>query len=315
MLWSEKYRPKNLKDIIGQDIIINSLTNILEKENMPHLLFQGNSGTGKTSCIWSISQQVFGDKLLKERVIEINASEDRGIKMIRDKIKKFAGEKINKVIGIPDYKIIILDEADTISQESQTALRRCMEDYSNITRFCIICNKINKIIQPIISRCCVYYFNNIQEKYFISKLIDICQLENIKEDKEMIENIFKISNGDLRKGINYLQYYSIFNNLDNIHIIDKTDILKKELLEILLMNNCNYQIIQRHVTKILHMGYNTDTILISLIDLIYNHPLLIDKIDDMKKGKIGLCISDCNKKISNGSSEYLNIMRVFVELL
>lgn len=308
MLWSEKYRPYDLKDIIGQDMVVGSLTNILERGNMPHLLLQGNTGTGKTSCIWCIAYQIFGNKFIKERVIEINASEDRGIKMIREKIKNFAGEKINKIDGIPDYKIIILDEADTISQESQTALRRCMEEYSNITRFCIICNKINKVIQPIISRCCLYYFNSIQEKYFINKLIDICQFEKIKKDRQMIENIYKFSNGDLRKGINYLQYYS-----NNINI--QTDTIQNELLDMLLLDNYDYEKINSYVTKILYTGYDTDKIFTLLIDLIYNHPLLIDKIDDTKKGKIGLCISNCNKKISNGSSEYLNVLRVFVELL
>ena len=148
--WVEKYRPENLNEISAQTNVIKSLKSALHTKNIPHLIFFGPSGCGKTSTILALSKELFGSENYTDRIIELNASDERGINVIREKIKTYAKQSIKNIKGAPPWKIIILDEADTMTSDSQFALRRIIEQYSKITRFCIICNYHNKIIDPII---------------------------------------------------------------------------------------------------------------------------------------------------------------------
>ena len=143
--WVEKYRPKKLDDITSQTNIILSLKSVLLTKNIPHLIFYGPSGCGKTSTIIALSKELFGESI-NDKIIELNASDERGINIIREKIKNYAKQSVKSINGEPSWKIIILDEADTMTPDSQFALRRIMEQYSKITRFCIICNYHNKKI-------------------------------------------------------------------------------------------------------------------------------------------------------------------------
>ena len=161
MHWVEKYRPKSLNEVTSQGNIIESLRKTLFTRNLPHLIFYGPSGCGKTSTILALAKELFGKEYWSDRIIELNASDERGINIVRDKIKMYAKKSIKENPNIPPWKIIILDEADTMTADSQFALRRIMEEYSNITRFCIICNYHDKIIEPIISRCSLFSFKPI----------------------------------------------------------------------------------------------------------------------------------------------------------
>ena len=157
--WVEKYRPNTLTKVTSQQNVINSLKNVAKEKNIPHLIFFGPSGCGKTSTILALAKDIFKEEF-DNRTIELNASDERGISVIRDKIKKYAKFSVNsKNKSIPKWKLIILDEADSMTGESQCALRRIMEEYSYITRFCIICNYHNKIIDPIVSRCSLLDLN------------------------------------------------------------------------------------------------------------------------------------------------------------
>ena len=158
--WVEKNRPQNLNEICYQDDVKKVLISFVKNKNIPHLLFFGPSGCGKTSSILSLAKDLFGEEY-KNRIKELNASDERGINVIREKIKNYSQESINLNSNIPPWKIIILDEADNMTIESQYALRRIMEEYSKVTRFCIICNYHNKIIDPIVSRCSVFRFKPI----------------------------------------------------------------------------------------------------------------------------------------------------------
>ena len=208
-IWIEKYRPKEFENIIGQEKNINIIKKLLENKSLPHLLFYGNSGVGKTSTINAISKYLYGDRKTF-MVMKLDASDDRGINSVRDEIKGFA-EKMT--INNKGIKLIILDEADSMTFDAQFALRRIIEKYSENTRFCLICNYENKIIKPIKSRCVNIRFYPISQEIIIEKIKNICINENIKYTSNGIKTIAKISNGDMRKAINILQS---LNSLSNI---------------------------------------------------------------------------------------------------
>ena len=201
----EKYRPTKLSEIVGQETIINSLRKIFEGGSFPHLLFYGGSGSGKTSTIMSILNDYFGKKK-KLMVMRLDASDDRGINSVREEIKGFAEKKNYFTKGI---KVIILDEADSMTFDAQFALRRIIEKYSITTRFCLICNYDNKIIPAIKSRCAEFKFNPINNNVMKEKLKSIANNENIKYEDKSIDIITGIAKGDLRKAINLMQSSSI----------------------------------------------------------------------------------------------------------
>lgn len=189
--WVEKYRPTSLLDIIGQDCIVNTLQHYVQTDNVPNIIFYGKKGVGKTSTIHALCRDLYGMDY-KKYVLELNASHERGIHTIRTKVKTMAQSKTNKI------KMIILDEADSMTKDAMFALRMIMENYSHITRFCLICNYINKIIEPLRSRCTVFYFQPINND-------DIQRaLGNISDNTN--EQIIKYVNGDMRKAILLLQY-------------------------------------------------------------------------------------------------------------
>ena len=165
--WVEKNRPSKLNEICYQEEVKEGLRNFIHNKNIPHLLFFGPSGSGKTSTIIALAKEIFGSHY-RDRIKELNASDERGINVVREKIKNYAQESINstqtKKLNLPPWKIIILDEADNMTSESQYALRRIMEEYSKYTRFCIICNYHHKIIDPIVSRCSMFRFKPIPKK-------------------------------------------------------------------------------------------------------------------------------------------------------
>jgi replication factor C subunit 2/4 len=312
--WVEKFRPNKLDDIISQENIISSLRGILKNYNMPHFLFFGPSGCGKTSTILALARELFGD-YFEDRVIELNASDERGIKVVRDKIKRYAQTSINKKKGVPDFKIIILDEADSMTSESQCALRKIMEDYSHITRFCIICNYYQKIIEPIVSRCSLLKFKAINNDKILIKLKNICKNENIYCSDENINNIIEHCRGDLRKSINFLQrcsknkIYLNPNSLNTTNIINKkmiyeiSGIIPQEKLDSFI-DNClskKISLIDTNIKYFYENSYSLTNQINILIKTISNHK----SISDENKSKIILKILDIDYKLNNCSNEYI----------
>ncbi|KAK0362429.1 Subunit of heteropentameric Replication factor C (RF-C) [Friedmanniomyces endolithicus] len=215
--WVEKYRPKSLDDITAQDHTVTILRRTLQSANLPHMLFYGPPGTGKTSTVLALAKQLYGPDLYKTRVLELNASDERGISIVREKVKDFArmqlsnppsgaaGLEYRKKYPCPPYKIIVLDEADSMTQDAQSALRRTMETYSKITRFCLICNYVTRIIDPLASRCSKFRFKSLDEGNAGKRLEDIARLENIKLEDGVVDTLLRCSEGDLRKAITFLQ--------------------------------------------------------------------------------------------------------------
>ena len=215
LMWVEKYRPIKLDDIVNQKDIVESLKNLMkEPAEMPHLLFTGPAGVGKTTTALCMSRQLLGEDW-KRDTLELNASDERGIKMVRERVKEFASvfkirtsEKDER-----KFRIIILDEADEMTSEAQTALRRIIEDSSETTRFVIICNYLSQIIEPIQSRCAIFRFKRIEKEIIENHLKSLCKKEGIKYDDKAISQIFESTNGDLRHSINILQTASIMGSI------------------------------------------------------------------------------------------------------
>lgn len=215
--WIEKYRPKQLKNIIGQSNIIYTLKQLTDKDTtIPNLLFYGMPGTGKTTTIISLCYELFGPINYNERVLELNASDDRGIDVIRKSVLSFAKKSLSPSdpnYPSPNIKFIILDEADAMTMDAQSALRKIMDTYKN-TRFCIICNYIEKIIKPLISRCMFFNFKPIKSSYIIKHLTLISKNEGLDITTKQIENIYNSYNGDLRQAINILQQLKYYDKTD-----------------------------------------------------------------------------------------------------
>ena len=203
IMWVEKYRPEKISEVINQKDIKGSLLALLKnQEEMPHLLFSGSAGVGKTTMAICISKEILGDKW-KDYTLELNASDERGIGMVRERVKKFS-----RFAGLDTeipFKIIILDEADEMTSDAQTALRRIIEDTAKICRFILIANNISKIINPIQSRCAVFKFSQIDEKEMITHLKVVLKKEKGKADEKGLKEIAEYADGDLRHAINLLQ--------------------------------------------------------------------------------------------------------------
>ena len=316
-IWIEKYRPKNFNEIIGQDKNIKILNNLINNNSLPHLLFHGESGVGKTSTINSIVNKLYGNNKAF-MVMKLDASDDRGINSVRDEIKGFA-EKMT--INNKGIKLIILDEADSMTFDAQFALRRIIEKYSDNTRFCLICNYENKIIQPIKSRCVDIRFYPIKKEIIKNKLIEICNIENIKYDIKGIETIAELSNGDLRKSINILQSIQSLNKKINSSMcfntlgVPKIKIMKK-ILDMLLDEKINLNEIIYYVKdKIILEGISISQFIKSLFEIINSNIENIINIKGEDKFMFYIeCMSEIEEKciVSTFSDIYIiSLISVF----
>ncbi len=201
LLWAEKYRPKSLDEIVNQKDIVERLKLFVKEKNMPHLLLAGPPGTGKTTSAHALAHDLYGTDY-RMYMLELNASDERGIDVIRSKVKEFARSKLPA--NIP-FKIVLLDEADNMTADAQQALRRLMEMYVAVTRFILIANYPSKIIEPIQSRCAVFRFTPLRKEDVVARLSWICEQEGAKCREDALETIFDVSEGDMRKAINILQ--------------------------------------------------------------------------------------------------------------
>ncbi|KAK6026088.1 putative replication factor C small subunit [Ostertagia ostertagi] len=239
--WVEKYRPESLTDMISHEEIIKTLTRFVKSDKLPHLLFYGPPGTGKTSAILAVVNTMYSDKQRKSMVLELNASDDRGIGIVRDEIITFAQTKsLQRDKETTDLKFVILDEADAMTKDAQNALRRVIEKYTSNVRFCIICNYLSSIIPAIQSRCTRFRFAPLSMDHILPKLNYVIAEEKLTVTEDGKQALLKLSGGDMRRVLNVLQSVAMASST-----IDETTVYE-----------CVGQPTPKHIEKILQILMN-----------------------------------------------------------
>jgi replication factor C subunit 2/4 len=304
--WVDKYRPRTLNGVVLQSETIKTLKQIAKTGDMPHLLFHGPPGTGKTSAILALAYELFGPNIYKDRVIELNASDERGIGCVREKIKTIARFGIGRTDPdylSPPFKIIILDEADAMTTDAQSALRKIIEDYSKITRFCIICNYINQIIDPLVSRCSKFRFMPIVGETMGIRLKKISEHENLSVGDKQIKKIMKFSNGDMRKSIMMLQNLKYIDD-ENENIFNTLPKYKFDELIAMLDKSIKIDDISIFIKSIILDGYPA----LNILYQIHEYVLKTKNMTDKNKAMIFIKICDIEKKLLTGANEFLQLL-------
>jgi len=301
-IWTEKYRPKDFSDIKGQKEIVKRVKAFVEQKNMPHILFAGPAGVGKTSLSLVIARKLFGESW-HNNFLELNASDERGIDVIRIKVKDFAR---TRAIGDVPFKIIYLDECDALTKEAQQALRRTMENYTQTCRFILSCNYSSKIIDPIQSRCAIFRFKPIDE-HDLNLLIDkIAKDENLKIDEKAKKALIEISEGDCRMLENILQSSaSLEKHITEELIYSMVSVARpKEINEVLkLALETKFK---ESRDKLLDVMLNYGLSGLDIIQQIQKELINLD-LDNKKKMDL---IAECGEaefRMTEGSDEYLQL--------
>lgn len=301
-IWIEKYRPKTLKEVIGHKEIVERLSAYVKTKNIPHMLFAGPAGTGKTTCAIAVARELFGENW-RQNFQELNASDERGINVVRGKIKDFAR---TAPIGDVGFKIIFLDEADALTSEAQAALRRTMEMYSRICRFILSANYSSKIIEPIQSRCAVFRFRPLKDEDVKSYIKMIAQKEEIKITEDALDAIAFIAKGDMRKAINTLQICaSVSKNIDVDTVYESTATIRpekiRELVELALKGEfmASRKLLEDLFTR---YGLSGEDILNHIHQVVYDLTIPEDK-------KVSLIekIGEADFRIVEGSNERIQL--------
>jgi replication factor C subunit 3/5 len=301
--WVEKYRPKTLQDLISQDSIVETIQRFMKADQLPHLLFYGPPGTGKTSTILACAKQLYGLNEFNAMVLELNASDDRGIGIVRDQILSFAS---TKTIFNRGFKLIILDEADAMTNDAQNALRRILEKYTENVRFCIICNYLSKITPAIQSRCTRFRFGPLSEDKMTSRLEHIIEQEKVEIDKDGLKALVHLAFGDMRKALNIMQSTHLafgLVNEENVYVCvghpSKNDM--HNVMNWLL--NDDFSLIYSRVSHLkTRRGY-------ALQDIINEVCRFVSLIEFPKKVLIHILekLSEIEMRISNGTNEKLQM--------
>lgn len=315
------------------------------------MLFYGPPGTGKTSTVLALAKQLYGPELIKTRVLELNASDERGISIVREKVKDFArmqlsnppsgpaGEEYRKKYPCPPYKIIILDEADSMTQDAQSALRRTMETYSKITRFCLICNYVTRIIDPLASRCSKFRFKSLDGSNARKRLENIANMEKVKLDDGVIDTLIRCAEGDLRKAITFLQSAARLAGAEQSKPGDDDDAMDVDdqatarsvsvrsveeiagvvpnrtvdrLVQAIQPNTraSVYDAVSRVVQDLVAEGWSAT----QLVSQLYEQILMDDSIDNPKKNRIVMSFSQTDKRLIDGSDEHLTILDLSLQI-
>lgn len=253
--WVEKYRPLELKDIVGNEDTVERLAVIAKNGNMPNVILAGAPGIGKTTSILCLARALLGPSY-KEAVLETNASDDRGIDVVRNRIKMFAKKHVTLPPG--RHKLVILDECDSMTSSAQQALRRTMELFSSTTRFALACNTSDKIIEPIQSRCAILRYTRLSDAQILKRLLEICEAESVAKTDEGLEALIFTAEGDMRQAVNNLQStHAGFGHVTSENVFKVCDsphpLIVKQMIEGCL--RCDIDAAYKRMQELWDMGY------------------------------------------------------------
>lgn len=300
-IWTEKYRPRKLNEVAGQDVIIRNLQSYVKKRNLPHLIFSGPAGIGKTAAAVAMTRELYGDTW-SENFTELNASDERGIEVVRNTIKNFAR---TMPIGDAAFKIIFLDEADALTDAAQSALRRTMERYSGTCRFILSCNYSSKIIEPIQSRCSVYRFKSLSYDAIAARTKYIADKEGLKISEDVIRAINYVSMGDMRRAVNALQSAAVLSSeINPERIYEITATARPEAITELINKALDGKFFEALETleALMDKGISGDEILAQM------HRLVI-KLDIPARMKVELMdrVGEADYRIAEGAHERIQL--------
>jgi len=366
--WVERYRPKSLADVSHQTEVISTLRNAVETDRLPHLLFYGPPGTGKTSVALALCRTLWHPSHYRRRVLELNASDERGISIVRDKIKQFASLAVGDptsgggggggskgIFGAtkkmteeerkeeeergkypnPPFKVIILDEADTVTKDAQAALRRIIEAHSKVTRFILICNYVTRIIEPLASRCAKFRFQPLPPESMRNRLRTIADAEHVRfpdgQKEEVLGEILELAGGDMRRAVTTLQSAHALSGGkgadDSAMDVDgeetdnnKTGVVQKgavaemaglpppDVVDALLrgIKSGSFSKMEQEVHNVVAEGWAAQHILSELS----REVVCSDELDEMGKAELSIRIAEAEKCLIDGSDEVLQLLAV-----
>jgi replication factor C subunit 2/4 len=328
--WVEKYRPKCVDEVSHQGEVVNSLRKAIEQKSLPHLIFYGPPGTGKTSTILAAARELFGADY-KSRVMELNASDERGIAVVRTKIKGFAqlavgstsakaaSSEASSASTPPPYKLIVLDEADSMTADAQSALRRTMETYSKVTRFCIICNYISRLIPPIASRCAKFRFKPLPQEAMVARLQQISTVEGVDISEEGLNELMTQSEGDMRRAIQMLQSLHQLHGarIEPQSVHDISGALPRNLVS-RVFSVCraqNFDAMDALVSELLADGYPAAQLCSQMLEALLTEgggaAAAAGDLSSSQKAQIAVQLALVDKNLVDGADEYLQLANLF----
>ena len=310
--WVEKYRPETLKDVIGQEENVARLQSYVKNRNAPNMLFSGSAGVGKTSAAVALAKELFG-KEFERNFLELNASDERGIDVVRNTIKNFA----RTLAFNSEFKIIFLDESDALTSDAQQALRRTMEKYTKTCRFILSCNYSSRIIEPIQSRCVVFRFKPLASKDMEARLQEIVKVEKLKVDKKSLEAVTYVSMGDMRKAVNVLQAASSLDKSISEETVFKVSSRAKpaEIKEMILLalKGDFLESRKRLDTLMYEHGMSGEDVMLQL----YRETMGLPKETIDEKTKIALVdvIGEYNFRLVEGANERIQLEALLAQFM
>ncbi|KAJ2038530.1 Subunit of heteropentameric Replication factor C (RF-C) [Coemansia sp. S3946] len=316
--WVEKYRPKNIDDITAQEEVVQVLRKSLETKNLPHLLFYGPPGTGKTSTILALTRDMYGPEAAKTRVLELNASDERGISVVREKVKTFARAVVSQAdprYPSPPYKIVILDEADSMTTDAQAALRRIIEKYLRITRFCLICNYVSRIIEPLASRCTKFRFKSLPREQAVARVEHVASVESVNCREGAVAALVDCAAGDLRRAIMSLQSAARMVHgdvaLDADMVAELVGVVPAAVIESLRVawNSADANALRVIVDELIYSGYPASQVLAQLHDRTMDD----QQLGSLQKAKIALMMATVDKALCDGADEQLQLLDMMMQ--